>query len=74
MRKKEKNMGENNICPYVMENGWSCMDFNVPCWFVFYLECDKGRESRSYQISIKLCHSYVLVLLLFYKVKILSTL
>jgi hypothetical protein len=42
MRKKEKNMGENGICPYIMENGWNCMDSNVPCWFVFYLECDKG--------------------------------
>jgi len=52
------------------------MDSNVPCWFVFYLECDKGRENGSYQIYIELCYSYVLVLLLFYKVKyyLLSTL
>jgi len=50
------------------------MDFNVLCWFVFYLECDRGRESSSYQIYIKPCYSYVLVLLLFYKVRILFTL
>jgi hypothetical protein len=50
------------------------MDSIVPCWFMFHLECDKGRESSSYQIYIELCYSYVLVLLLFYKVKILSIL
>jgi hypothetical protein len=50
------------------------MDFNVPCWFVFYLECDKRIKSNSYQIYIKLCYYYLLVFLLFYKVKILSIL
>jgi hypothetical protein len=40
---------------------------------VFYLECDKGKESSSNQVYIQLCYSYVLVLLFVYKVKILST-
>ncbi len=41
---------------------------------VFYLKCDKRRESSSYQIYIEFCYSYVLVFLFFYKVKTLSTL
>jgi len=40
-KKKEKNMEENYICPYVMENGWNYMDYSVFSWFVFYLECQK---------------------------------
>jgi len=38
---------------------------------VFYLECDKGKESRSYYVYLKLCYFYVWVLLFFYKVIIL---
>jgi len=49
------------------------MDSNVSSWCVFYLECGKGKESSSYQIYIKFCYFYVLVLFFFYKVKILST-
>jgi hypothetical protein len=71
--KKKENMGKSCISPCVIENGWSCMDLNVSSWFVFYLECDKRRESSSYQVYIKLCHSYVLVILFFYKIKMLST-
>jgi hypothetical protein len=33
----------------------NCMDFSVSSWCVFYLECDKGRESSSYQVYLKLC-------------------
>jgi hypothetical protein len=50
----------------------SSINFNV-FFSVFYLKCDKRRESNSYQVYIKLCYSYVLVLFL-YKVRILSTL
>jgi hypothetical protein len=39
----------------------SYIDFNISSWFVFYLECDKGRESSSYQVYIEFCYSYVLV-------------
>ncbi len=39
---------------------------------MFYFECDKGRESSSYQVYLKLCYSYVLVLHFVYKIKILS--
>jgi hypothetical protein len=55
-------MGESCICPYVMDNGWSCMDSNVSSWYVFYLKCDKGRKNNSYQIYVKLYYFYVLVL------------
>ncbi len=41
-------------------------------WCVFYLKCDKRKESISYQVYIKLCYSYVLVLIFFYKIVILS--
>jgi hypothetical protein len=51
----------------------SCMDFNVFSSCVFYLKCDKRRESSSYQVYINLCYSCVLVLLFVYKIKILST-
>jgi hypothetical protein len=50
---------------------WILMFF---LWCVFYLKSDKGRESSSYQIYIKLCYFYVLVLFFFYKIIILSTL
>jgi hypothetical protein len=36
---------------------------------VFYLKCDKGKESSSYQVYVELCYSYVLVLFFFYKLK-----
>jgi hypothetical protein len=49
----------------------SCMDFSVSSWFVFYLECDKGNESSSYQTYIEVCYSYVLVFF-FYKIRILE--
>ncbi len=39
----------------------SYIDFNISSWFVFHLECDKRRESSSYQVYIKLCYFYVLV-------------
>jgi hypothetical protein len=55
-------MGNSCICLYVMENDLEgCMDSGVSSWCVFYLKCDKGRESSSYQVYIKLCYSYVLV-------------
>ncbi len=40
---------------------------------MFYLKCDKGRESNSYRIYIELCYYYVLVFLFFYKVKNIFT-
>jgi len=48
-----------------------CMDSSVSSWCVFYLKCDKGKESSSYQFYIKFCYSYILVFLFFYKLKIL---
>jgi hypothetical protein len=50
------------------------MDYIISSRCVFYLECDKGKESSSYQVYIELCYSYVLFIPFFYKVKILSTL
>jgi hypothetical protein len=29
VEKKDNNMEKSCICPNVMENGWSCMSFNV---------------------------------------------
>jgi hypothetical protein len=46
-----------------------CKDSSVFSQCVFYLKCDKRRESSSDQIYIEFCYSYVLVLLFFYKVK-----
>ncbi len=39
---------------------------------MFYLECDKGRENNVYQVYIIFCYVYVLIVLFFYKVIILS--
>jgi len=50
-----------------------CMHFNVFFQFVYFLKCDKGRESSSYHVYIKFCYSYVLVVFSIYKVKILCT-
>jgi len=50
-----------------------CMDFNISSQCVFYLECDKGREDRSYQVYIEFCYFYVLVLHFFYKFYVPST-
>ncbi len=74
VKNKEKNKGESWICPYVIDNGWSYMDYIVSSWCVFYLECDKGKESSSYQVYIDLCYYYVLVIPFVYKVRILSIL
>jgi hypothetical protein len=41
---------------------------------VFYLECDKGKESRSYYVYLKFCYFYVWVLIFFYKIIILHVL
>jgi hypothetical protein len=71
--RRKRTWGETFICPYVIENGWSYIDFNIPSKFVFYLKCDKGRESNSYQVYIQLCYSYILNLLFFYKVKKIFT-
>jgi hypothetical protein len=62
-------IGKSCIYPYVMENGWSCIDSNVSSWCVFYLNCDKRKQSSSYQVYIELCYFYVLVLLFFYKLE-----
>jgi hypothetical protein len=51
----------------------NCMDFNVSSWCMFYLECDKRRESSSSQVYIELCYSYAIKKKKFYKIKILST-
>jgi hypothetical protein len=45
-------MRESCICPYVMDNGWSCMDSNIFSWYAFYLKFDKGRKNNSYQIYV----------------------
>jgi len=71
--KEGKEHGRKFYCPYVIENGWIHIDFNIPSKFVFYLKCDKGRDSNSHQVYIQLCYSYVLVLLFFYKVKKIFT-
>ncbi len=60
-------MGKICIFPYVIENGWNCMDFNVSSWFVFYLECDKGRESSSCQVYIEIFYYNILVFFFFIK-------
>jgi hypothetical protein len=49
----------------------SCMHFNVFSQCVFFLKCDKGRESSSYHVYVKFCYSYVLIFFSIYKVKIL---
>ncbi len=41
---------------------------------MFYLECDKERDSSSYQVYIKFCYFYVLFFLFFYKVIIIYSL
>jgi hypothetical protein len=56
-----------------MKNGWKLYGNKVSSWFVLYVECNKRRENNSYQVYIKLCYFYVLVLVFSYKVKILST-
>ncbi len=49
-KKKKKNMRESCtrfiLIQWIMVEG--CMDSNVFSWCVFYLECDKGKESSSY--------------------------
>jgi hypothetical protein len=71
VKNKENILGESCICHYVIKNGWSCMDSIISSWWVFYLECDKGKDGGSYQVYIELCYSYVLVIPFFYKAKIL---
>jgi hypothetical protein len=39
---------------------------------VFYLKCDKEKDSSSYQVYIEFCYFYVLVFLFFYKIIIVS--